>query len=116
MPSAIHKQSFGSVSVYSLDERLVWSALDEFTQELAARPEVVAVVLFGSLAKGCMGVGSDVDLLVILSDSEKPFLDRLAEYTPGSFPVDIDVFPYTLTEVWQRQPLAREALKHRRML
>jgi predicted nucleotidyltransferase len=116
MPSAIRKKSFGSVSVYSLDESLVWSALDVLTRELATRQEVLAVVLFGSLAKGGMGVGSDVDLLVILSNSEKSFLDRLADYKPDRFPVDIDVFPYTLAEVRQGQPLAREALEHGRVL
>ncbi len=116
MPSAIRKQSYGSVSVYSLDEGVVWSALDEFTRELSRRQEVLAVVLFGSLAKGRMGVGSDVDLLVILADSAQPFLDRVTLYRPERFPVDIDVFPYTLAEVRQGQAMAREALEHGRVL
>jgi uncharacterized protein len=116
MPSAIRKRSFNSVSVYSLDEGVVWSALDGFTRELAARGEVLAVVLFGSLAKGRMGVGSDVDLLVVLEDSHEPFLDRLAQYRPDRFPVDIDVFPYTLAEIKEGQPMAHEALLHGRVL
>lgn len=116
MPSAIRKRSYSSVSVYSLDETCIWEAVTVLTQALAKRPEVLAVVLFGSLAKGRMAVGSDVDLLVILSDSDQAFLERLANYQPDSFPVDIDVFPYTLAEVQQGQPLAREALACGRVL
>ena len=116
MPSAIRKRSYGSVTIFSVDKELVRKALDEFVKELRARPEVVAVVLFGSFDTPHFGVRSDVDLLVVLRESSLPFLDRIPLYTPSGFPVDIDVFPYTLDEVRAGQRVARTALKTGRLL
>lgn len=50
-----------------------------------------------------------------LSDHKWPFLQRLAHYRPDSFPVDIDVFPYTLAEIQAGQPIAQEALRNGRI-
>lgn len=73
------------------------------------------VVLFGSLAKGMFSVGSDVDLLLILRESPLPFPDRIPAYLPDHAPVDVEVFPYTLDEIRQGQPLAQEALSYGRI-
>lgn len=116
MPSAIRKQSYGSVTVYSIVEQVIWEALERFVDRLSTRSEVLAVVLFGSLARGRPGVGSDVDLLVVLAQSDLPFLERIPLYAPERFPVDVDVFPYTLDEVNRGQPLARQALMEGRVL
>jgi hypothetical protein len=43
--------------------------------------------------------GSDVDLLIVLGDSDRPFLDRIPTYLPGAFPCAVDVFPYTRDEI-----------------
>jgi predicted nucleotidyltransferase len=104
------------VTVYSIHEEGIWPALERWVAQLSARPEVLAVILFGSLAEGRMSVGSDVDLLVILSQSDLPFLERLPLYAPEQFPVDVDVFHYTLDEVRRGQPLARQALVRGRVL
>jgi predicted nucleotidyltransferase len=104
------------VTVYSIDEQAIWVALKEFTTELAQRPEVLAVLVFGSLINGQLGVGSDIDVLLILAHSERSFLDRLPVYSPDRFPIDIDVFPYTLAEVRAGQPIAQEALAYGRVL
>ena len=111
MPSAIRKQSYGSVTVYSIDKTVIWQALNRWTKELSQRPEVLAVVLFGSMASKRVGVGSDVDVLLILSQSDQPFLERTVIYKPHRFPVDIDVFPYTWQEIQAGQKLAQEALR-----
>ena len=116
MPSAIQKKSYSSVTVYSIDEQAVWTALENFVKHLAGRPEVLAIVLFGSLAQGRLSVGSDVDVLLILAESERPFRERLSLYRPDHFPIDIDVFPYTLMEIKRGQPLAQEALAGGRLL
>jgi len=116
MPSAIQKRSYASVTVYSIREDHLWQALEQSVAQLSARPEVLAVVLFGSLAEGRLSVGSDVDLLVILSQSDDPFLERLRLYVPERFPTDVDVFPYTLDEIRRGQPLARQALSQGRIL
>lgn len=116
MPSAIRKKSYNSATVYSIDEQVVLTAAQRFADESAQRPEVLAVVLFGSLAEERLGVGSDVDILLVLTHSDRPFLDRSPFYMPDRFPVDLDLFPYTLAEIRGGQPLAREALEKGRLL
>lgn len=110
MRSAIRKRSYGSVTIYSVDGAAVLEALQRLETALRQRQEVLAVVLFGSFQTGRFGVGSDVDLLLVLEDSPVPFLERIPMYLPDDFPVDIDVFPYTRAEIRAGHPLAKEAL------
>jgi predicted nucleotidyltransferase len=60
---------------------------------------VEEVVVFGSFADGTYAPGSDIDVLIILRGSDKPVWDRIAEFLPGSFPVGLDLFPYTRAEL-----------------
>lgn len=106
--------SWDSVQIISIDVPEVRRALARLVAELSARPEVVKIVLFGSMATGRFAPGSDVDLLIVLSESikpfSKPFHQRILDYLPRRFPVDIDVFPYTEAET-QRLSLPAEALR-----
>ncbi|MCH1927610.1 nucleotidyltransferase domain-containing protein, partial [Shewanella sp. C31] len=53
MRSFVQKRSYGSVRVFWLDREGLLRALEgKAAQLLAAFPEVLAVVLFGSLARG----------------------------------------------------------------
>jgi len=61
-------------------------------------------------------VGSDLDLIVIVSDSEQPFETRAREWDVTDLPVPADVLVYTWRE-WEslqqkrfRQTLADEAM------
>jgi len=75
-------------------------ALDEYVRVITARhPEIEEIVLFGSLVTGTPVPGSDVDLLIIVSGCDRPFLDRIPIFMPSSFPVGMDVFPYTREEI-----------------
>jgi predicted nucleotidyltransferase len=62
-------------------------------------PEIEQVLLFGSLARGEAVPGSDADLLLILSSSVLPFIERIPRYLPTGLPLGIDVFPYTRDEI-----------------
>ncbi len=68
------------------------------------RPEVDEIVVFGSFADGTYAPGSDLDVFLLLSESEKQVRDRLPDYLPGEFPVGIDIFPYTASEVESLRP------------
>ena len=116
MQSYIQKQSYGSVTIFSKNEAVVEAALADLTGRLSRCPEVMTIVLFGSMAKGRASLDSDVDLLLVLSDHSQPFLERVALYRPDTFPTDIDIFPYTLAEIAAGQPLAKEALAYGRVL
>jgi predicted nucleotidyltransferase len=89
-----------TVSVTWFDRNAVWQAVRAHARALAARfPEIGAILVFGSLVKGTAVPGSDVDLLIILSTSDRSFRDRIRRYLPGPFPCGVDVFPYTRAEI-----------------
>ncbi len=68
----------------------------------ASRSDVVRVGYFGSYARGDWGVGSDLDLVIVLSECGEPPLRRgLAFDTISGFPVPVDLLVYTLDE-WRR--------------
>ena len=54
---------------------------------------------------------SDADLIIILKDSEKSFLDRMTDFIPPSFPLPLEVFPYTSEEVGEGNLFLKRALK-----
>jgi predicted nucleotidyltransferase len=62
----------------------------------------VRVGYFGSYARGDWGVGSDLDLVLILTQCSAPPLRRgLAFDTISGFPVPVDLLVYTQDE-WRR--------------
>jgi predicted nucleotidyltransferase len=90
----------GTVEITWFDRAAVERALQEHVRHLSTRhPEIEEIVLFGSMAKGRPVPGSDVDLLIVLSASYRPFLDRIPAFLPDRFPVGVDVFPYTRHEL-----------------
>ena len=57
------------------------------------------IIWFGSRVNGIPAPGSDVDLCLVLADSDKPFRERIGDYLPLGFPVGLDLFPYTVAEL-----------------
>jgi len=68
---------------------------------LAEDPLVLAVVLFGSLARGEATAMSDADLLILLRDSPRPFHERAPDFLRSGVGIGLDLFPYTLSEATQ---------------
>lgn len=80
--------------------------LDRMLELLKARPDVEQVILFGSLARKQAGARSDLDL-VIIQDTPKRFLDRLADFYAYLGPrVEADILVYTPDE-WNTLPEKR---------
>ncbi len=89
-----------SVRIRYFDKKLVEESLRGYLKEMEEKhPEVERVLLFGSFVRSECVPGSDIDLLVILSESEESFLERIPRFLPSRFPVGVDVFPYTAEEV-----------------
>lgn len=89
------------VRVFRLDRSGVLARLSEAARSLVdARPEVSEILLFGSLARGDARPGSDADLLIVVSDSALPFVERSALYSGafGSVGVGCDLLVYTEAE------------------
>ena len=68
-----------------------------------ADPAVVAVGYFGSYARGDWGVGSDVDLVLVVERSGVAFERRAAGWDATGLPVPADVLVYTRAE-WAALP------------
>ncbi len=86
------------------DAQLVDQAVRSWADALGRRhPQILKVGYVGSYARGNWGVGSDVDILILVSHSEQPFEQRSGEWDTSALPVPADVLVYTIEE-WQRLP------------
>jgi predicted nucleotidyltransferase len=111
MPSYIAEESLNSVKVFWLDQERLIKELHKVAQRVGEADEnVLKIVLFGSLAQKRGVPGSDADILILLADSDKPFVERIQEWSQ-KFALDfpLEVFPYTEKE--QDNPMVREAVK-----
>ena len=88
-----------SARVRYRDPEAIRKAVHDYAREVRnGHPEIHSIRWFGSWARGDAGVGSDVDLCIIVNRSDKPRRDRIMDFLPRIFPVGIDLFVYTLTE------------------
>ncbi len=93
-------KSSASVKVFWLDRPHLIERLKSAAQALSEQhPEIERIVLFGSLARGDAVPGSDADLLIVVSHSAEPFLDRAVRYRPAKVGVGVDVVAYTREEL-----------------
>ena len=96
----MREPSSSSVKVTFTNREQILKALENLIQEWTQQhPELEQVILFGSFARGDYFPGSDVDVVIVLKESKAPFLDRITKFRPTSFPMDIDIFPYTRDEI-----------------
>ena len=116
MPSPTPKPSSNSVVVKSVDYAAVRREMDGYARRLlATRPDVEEIIVFGSFEKGNYAPGSDLDVFIILTRSDRPVRERIPELLPGPFPVPTDIFPYTREEMTSLTPsLLLDAVAHSR--
>ena len=94
------EKSSNFVKVVFADKKKVLRQLKDYAKKLKqTSPEVEKVGFFGSYATNTFGPASDVDLLIVLRNSSKRFLDRIPDYLPDNLSVSCDVFPYTNEEI-----------------
>jgi len=77
-------------------------------------PGVVQIGYFGSYARGDWGVGSDLDLVIVIESADLPFEQRATEWDTTGLPVPADVLVYTRPEWEALDPSRRftRTLKH----
>ena len=61
-------------------------------------PDVMRIGYFGSYARGNWGVGSDIDILIVVKDSDLPMGMRALRFETESLPVPTDLLVYTADE------------------
>lgn len=64
------------------------------------RPNILRVGYFGSYAKNDWGVGSDLDIIVVVTQSKKPFWQRSLEFDLTNLPIPSEILVYTRDE-WE---------------
>ena len=67
------------------------------------RPEVLRIGYFDSYARGDWGVGSDVDIVMVVEHSDCPFIHRAASFPYEELPVPADLLVCT-PEEWAKLP------------
>lgn len=83
------------------DAETVDQGVRRWAQSLAAQhSDVLRIGYFGSYARGDWGVGSDVDLIIIVGSSDEPFERRAAQFAASRLPVPVDLLVYTSDE-WE---------------
>lgn len=90
-----------------LTESNVEELLPDIVSRLREALHPVAIYLFGSAARGTMGLDSDIDLLVIVAESSASFFERgaVAYKSLRGIPAPIDVQVYTREEFESRVTL-----------
>ena len=85
-----------SVRFWRLNKDEVISRIRAWAETLSNDPNVICVILFGSLARGDFTASSDADLLIILRTSGKRFDERIPDFLPSGIGLGVDVFPYRI--------------------
>lgn len=81
------------------DRRQVLDALLAWARSAGERhPELERVGYFGSYARGDWGIGSDLDVVLVLSEANAPFIERAAAWDLLSLPVPVDLLVYSQDE------------------
>jgi len=81
------------------DAHVVDSAVRLWAHEITSKDSsVVKVGYYGSYARGDWGVGSDIDLIVIVKSSNEPFGRRCVHWDRTQLPVPSDLTVYTENE------------------
>ena len=84
------------------DRAAVHDALVRWANQIVrAHSEVRRVGYYGSYARGDWGVGSDVDVLILVDRTDAPFERRATALDTSDLPVPADVLVYTVEE-WGR--------------
>lgn len=99
MQSDTPKESSSSVVLKYTDPERVCAAVEEFAASLRKNyPHIRMIYWFGSWVNGTFSAGSDVDICIVVSESELRRHERTAEFLPNAFPVGMDLHVYTVKE------------------
>ena len=82
-------------------------------EQVQQRPEIVRLGYFGSYARGDWGVGSDLDLIVVVNETSESFERRSINWDLNGLPVSAEIIVYSLPE-WE--DISKKDTKFARML
>jgi hypothetical protein len=98
MPSSVGPVLRWPSSEQVIDQATAWAKAQQ-----QQNPDLLAVGLYGSYGRGDAGVGSDLDLVLILEACSLPIWERLRRWDTGSLLLACDLLVYSRPE-WQSLP------------
>ncbi|MBC7218309.1 MAG: nucleotidyltransferase domain-containing protein [Candidatus Caldatribacterium sp.] len=82
------------------DREEVEEAFRKWAQEQKERnPNILRIGYFGSYATSSWGVGSDLDIIIVVKTCDKPFYERSRDFDATGLPVPADILVYTEEEL-----------------
>jgi predicted nucleotidyltransferase len=96
------------------DAQSVGRAVRDWAEHITHdRDDVRQIGYFGSYARGDWGVGSDIDLVIVVDDSNQSFERRGSNWNLAELPVPADVLVYTMKE-WEM--LSQQSRFHKALI
>jgi len=88
------------IKLFRIDYNKVIKRLKEFAKrKINENNNILAIILIGSLARGDYTAFSDADLVIIVKEDNRRFLDRITEFIDPTLGIDVDPIVYTLSEI-----------------
>ncbi len=79
-----------------LSEAKMWAKSAGLTDN-----NILRIYCFGSICSDTWGVGSDLDIVIILKKTTAPFISRACSYDTSAISVPVDLLVYTQSEITQ---------------
>ena len=101
-PLSIPKRSLNSRVLRWPDDKTVIEAARNWASVLGQqRKDILRIGYFGSYARGDWGVGSDLDLILVIDDANAPFHERALQFESPRLPVPAEMLVYSAAE-WDK--------------
>ncbi len=94
-------KSLGSAKIISLNKEIVLREIKKISEKIKEEEKgnILDIIIFGSIAKNNYTGTSDVDIVIILKESDLNFIERIIKYRKYfDLDIGVDVFVYTFSE------------------
>jgi len=94
-------KSLGSAKIISLNKEIVLREIKKIAKKIKKEEKgnILDIIIFGSIAKNNYTGTSDVDIVIILKESDLNFIERIVKYRKYfDLDIGVDLFVYTFSE------------------
>jgi len=94
-------KSLGSAKIISLNKEIVLREIKKIAKKIKKEEKgnILDIIIFGSIAKNNYTGTSDVDIVIILKESDLNFIERIIKYRKYfDLDIGVDLFVYTFSE------------------
>jgi len=91
----------GSAKIISLNKEIALKEIKKVAEKIKEeeKENILDIIIFGSIAKNNYTGTSDVDIAIILKESELSFIERIVKYRKYfDLDIGVDLFVYTFSE------------------